>query len=273
MRVKLTAKHPRPASSERAPVRTGSTSARKPTRPTGPRPSTPTAGFNGARGEGAAQRVAASGRQAQVSRRAPARVRHGLKDRFPASGTQVVLALRAGHRRIGRRGAKGPAVRRAASRVAAIVRPVGTTASVRRVGLKVVAIVANVLRAALTVNAAKAHRAGLKAATALRVGTTVSVRPVGLKVAAIVANVLRAALTVNVAKARRAGLKAAATVVPVVTMVSVRPASLKVVAIAANALRVALTANAVRAHPAASKAARSQRTRSPQFRRQPRPAP
>ncbi|MFM0637439.1 pseudouridine synthase [Paraburkholderia metrosideri] len=54
MRVKLTAKHPRPASSERAPVRTGSTSARKPTRPAGPRPSSPTAGFNGGRGEGAA---------------------------------------------------------------------------------------------------------------------------------------------------------------------------------------------------------------------------
>ncbi|MFM0141054.1 pseudouridine synthase [Paraburkholderia sp. RL18-085-BIA-A] len=51
MRVKLTAKHPRPASSERAPVRTGSTSARKPTRPVGPKPST--AAFSGARGEGA----------------------------------------------------------------------------------------------------------------------------------------------------------------------------------------------------------------------------
>ncbi|WP_341315203.1 pseudouridine synthase [Paraburkholderia sp. IMGN_8] len=51
MRVKLTAKHPRPASSERAPVRTGSTSARKPTRPAGPKPSTP--GFSGARGQGA----------------------------------------------------------------------------------------------------------------------------------------------------------------------------------------------------------------------------
>lgn len=42
MRVKLTAKHPRPASSERAPVRTGSTSARKPTRPAGPKPSAAT---------------------------------------------------------------------------------------------------------------------------------------------------------------------------------------------------------------------------------------
>nr|WP_179744812.1 pseudouridine synthase [Paraburkholderia bryophila] len=50
MRLKLTAKHPRPASSERAPVRTGSTSARKPTRPVGPKPST--AGFSGAHGEG-----------------------------------------------------------------------------------------------------------------------------------------------------------------------------------------------------------------------------
>ncbi|MFM0728439.1 pseudouridine synthase [Paraburkholderia strydomiana] len=51
MRVKLTAKHPRPASSERAPVRTGSTSARKPTRPAAPKPSM--AGSSGARGEGA----------------------------------------------------------------------------------------------------------------------------------------------------------------------------------------------------------------------------
>ncbi|WP_074264275.1 pseudouridine synthase [Paraburkholderia phenazinium] len=44
MRVKLTAKHPRSASSERAPVRSGSTTARKPTRPAGPRPATPAAG-------------------------------------------------------------------------------------------------------------------------------------------------------------------------------------------------------------------------------------
>ncbi|MFM0099401.1 pseudouridine synthase [Paraburkholderia nemoris] len=74
MRVKLTAKHPRPASSERAPVRTGSNSARKPTRPTGPRPSTPTAGFNGARGEGAAgggKRPAGAGKPAGAGARAP----------------------------------------------------------------------------------------------------------------------------------------------------------------------------------------------------------
>ncbi|MEX3896167.1 pseudouridine synthase [Paraburkholderia sp. BR10954] len=38
MRIKLTAKHPRPASSERAPVRPGSASARKPTRPARPKP-------------------------------------------------------------------------------------------------------------------------------------------------------------------------------------------------------------------------------------------
>ncbi|MEM5343821.1 pseudouridine synthase [Paraburkholderia azotifigens] len=36
MRVKLTAKHPRPASSERAPVRSGSSTARKPTRSAAP---------------------------------------------------------------------------------------------------------------------------------------------------------------------------------------------------------------------------------------------
>ncbi|MFM0269953.1 pseudouridine synthase [Paraburkholderia aspalathi] len=76
MRVKLTAKHPRPASSERAPVRTGSNSARKPTRPTGPRPSTPTAGFNGARGEGAGaagggKRPAGAGKPAGAGARAP----------------------------------------------------------------------------------------------------------------------------------------------------------------------------------------------------------
>ncbi|SDI53163.1 pseudouridine synthase [Paraburkholderia phenazinium] len=43
MRVKLTAKHPRSGSPERAPVRSGSTTARKPTRPAGPRPATPAA--------------------------------------------------------------------------------------------------------------------------------------------------------------------------------------------------------------------------------------
>ena len=79
MRLKLTAKHPRPASSERAPVRTGSTSARKPTRPAGPKPST--AGFGGARGEsagataGAGKRPAggkpASGKPAGAGARAP----------------------------------------------------------------------------------------------------------------------------------------------------------------------------------------------------------
>ncbi|TCG00402.1 hypothetical protein BZM26_12595, partial [Paraburkholderia strydomiana] len=51
MRDKLTAKHPRPASSERAPVRSGSTSARKPTRPAGPKSSM--ADPSGPRGEGA----------------------------------------------------------------------------------------------------------------------------------------------------------------------------------------------------------------------------
>ncbi|WP_211610258.1 pseudouridine synthase [Paraburkholderia haematera] len=76
MRVKLTAKHPRPASSERAPVRTGSTSARKPTRPAGPKPSTSTAGFSGARGEGAGaagggKRPAGAGKPAGAGARAP----------------------------------------------------------------------------------------------------------------------------------------------------------------------------------------------------------
>ncbi|WP_082855076.1 pseudouridine synthase [Paraburkholderia phytofirmans] len=76
MRVKLTAKHPRPASSERAPVRTGSTSARKPTRPAGPKPSPSTAGFSGARGEGAGaagggKRPAGAGKPAGAGARAP----------------------------------------------------------------------------------------------------------------------------------------------------------------------------------------------------------
>ncbi|WP_025600989.1 pseudouridine synthase [Burkholderia sp. WSM2230] len=51
MRIKLTAKHPRPASSERAPVRSGSLSARKPTRPAEPKPST--SGPGATRGEDA----------------------------------------------------------------------------------------------------------------------------------------------------------------------------------------------------------------------------
>jgi len=59
MRVKLTAKHPRSASSERAPVRSGSTTARKPTRPAGPRPATPAAGGREAKPAGAGKRPAA----------------------------------------------------------------------------------------------------------------------------------------------------------------------------------------------------------------------
>ncbi|MBB5457114.1 pseudouridine synthase [Paraburkholderia sp. Cpub6] len=51
MRIKLTAKHPRPASSERAPVRPSSASARKPTRPARPKPFEAEAG---AKREGAA---------------------------------------------------------------------------------------------------------------------------------------------------------------------------------------------------------------------------
>jgi 23S rRNA pseudouridine2604 synthase len=48
MRVKLTAKHPRPASSERAPVRSGSSTARKPARPAAP--ASKTTSSNGPRG-------------------------------------------------------------------------------------------------------------------------------------------------------------------------------------------------------------------------------
>ncbi|WP_144160999.1 pseudouridine synthase [Paraburkholderia sp. BCC1885] len=58
MRVKLTAKHPRSGSSERAPVRSGSTTARKPTRPHGPRPATPDAGARERAPGGAGKRPA-----------------------------------------------------------------------------------------------------------------------------------------------------------------------------------------------------------------------
>lgn len=213
-----------------------------------------------------AQRVVASGRRVRASRQAPGRVRHGLKDRFPASG---MLALRAGRRRIGRRGVKGPVVRHVASKAAVIALRVGTMVNVRHVGLKVVAIVANVLRAALTANVVKALHADLKAAAIVRrVGTRAFVRPVSLKVALIAANAHRAVLTANVAKALRVDLRAT-TVRRVGTIVSVHLASLKAVVIAVNVLRVALTVNAAKApraglkvlaiaanvHPAASKAA------------------
>ncbi len=198
--------------------------------------------------------MAASGRLAQVSRLAPGRARRGLKDRFPASGMRVVPALRAGRRRIVRRGVKGPAVHRDDLRAAVIAPRVGMMASARPVSLKVALIVANALRAALTMNVAKALRAGLRAAAIVRrVGTRALVRPVSLKVALIVANAHRVALTANALKARRAGLRVT-TAVHVGTIVSVRPVGLKVAAIAANAHRVALTANAVKARHAGSKA-------------------
>ncbi|HXZ10171.1 MAG TPA: pseudouridine synthase, partial [Paraburkholderia sp.] len=38
MRVKLTAKHPRPATADRAPVRSGSAAARSKSKPVGPKP-------------------------------------------------------------------------------------------------------------------------------------------------------------------------------------------------------------------------------------------
>jgi 23S rRNA pseudouridine2604 synthase len=63
MRVKLTAKHPRPASSERAPVRPGSSTARKPARPAAPASKTassngPRGGANASTGKPAARRAA-----------------------------------------------------------------------------------------------------------------------------------------------------------------------------------------------------------------------
>ena len=60
MRVKLTAKHPRSASSERAPVRSGSTTARKPARPHGPRPATPRTAEREAAPAGAGKRPGAT---------------------------------------------------------------------------------------------------------------------------------------------------------------------------------------------------------------------
>ncbi|PCE28954.1 hypothetical protein BWP39_01785 [Paraburkholderia acidicola] len=61
MRLKLTAKHPRPASSERAPVRTGSTSARKPVRGAGAGKSAGGAGSAGSGGAGKPPRAGAAG--------------------------------------------------------------------------------------------------------------------------------------------------------------------------------------------------------------------
>ncbi|MFM0627640.1 pseudouridine synthase [Paraburkholderia xenovorans] len=112
MRVKLTAKHPRPASSERAPVRTGSTSARKPTRPAGPRPATP--GSSGARGEGAGaagggKRPAGAGKPAGSGARTarPARAEGSFSRERDAGG-----AHRAASDRPPRREGAGGAPRR-----------------------------------------------------------------------------------------------------------------------------------------------------------------
>jgi 23S rRNA pseudouridine2604 synthase len=57
MRVKLTAKHPRPATADRAPVRSGSASARKPTRPAGAK-AAPSGGVPRAPATGGAKRAA-----------------------------------------------------------------------------------------------------------------------------------------------------------------------------------------------------------------------
>nr|WP_116140534.1 pseudouridine synthase [Paraburkholderia sp. BL27I4N3] len=112
MRVKLTAKHPRPASSERAPVRTGSTSARKPTRPAGPRPATPAPG--GARDEragaaGGGKRPAGAGKSAGAGARParPARAEGSFSRERDAGG-----APRAASDRPARREGAGGAPRR-----------------------------------------------------------------------------------------------------------------------------------------------------------------
>ncbi|WP_075643720.1 pseudouridine synthase [Paraburkholderia monticola] len=73
MRIKLTAKHPRPTSSERAPVRSGSASARKPTRPARPKPFGADAGATreGAASKGGGTKRPVGAKPAGAGARAP----------------------------------------------------------------------------------------------------------------------------------------------------------------------------------------------------------
>ncbi|MGF6967805.1 23S rRNA pseudouridine2604 synthase [Paraburkholderia sp. WC7.3g] len=73
MRTKLTAKHPRPASSERTPVRPGSASARKPTRPARPKPFEAEAGATreGAASKGGGAKRPAGAKPAGSGARSP----------------------------------------------------------------------------------------------------------------------------------------------------------------------------------------------------------
>ncbi|WP_345810815.1 pseudouridine synthase [Paraburkholderia sp. PREW-6R] len=125
MRVKLTAKHPRPASSERAPVRTGSPSARKPTRPAGPKSSTSAAGSGAERGErgragtassgglgGAGGKRATGGKPAGAGARAPRAEGSFSRERGAGAGAVAGAGRRETSERPPRREGAGGAARR-----------------------------------------------------------------------------------------------------------------------------------------------------------------
>ncbi|MGF6984968.1 23S rRNA pseudouridine2604 synthase [Paraburkholderia atlantica] len=87
MRIKLTAKHPRPASSERAPVRPGSASARKPTRPERPRPFEAEGGAKreGAASTGGGAKRPVGAKPAGAGARAPRAEGPGARERGTAA--------------------------------------------------------------------------------------------------------------------------------------------------------------------------------------------
>ncbi|MGF6609179.1 23S rRNA pseudouridine2604 synthase [Paraburkholderia sp. WSM4175] len=87
MRTKLTAKHPRPASSERAPVRSGSASARKPTRPARPKPFEAEAGAKreGAASTGGGAKRPVGAKPAGARARAPRAEGSGVRERGTAA--------------------------------------------------------------------------------------------------------------------------------------------------------------------------------------------
>ncbi|MGF6856603.1 pseudouridine synthase [Paraburkholderia sp. CI3] len=87
MRIKLTAKHPRPASSERAPVRPGSASARKPTRPARPKPFEAEAGAKreGAASTGGGAKRPVGAKPAGAGARAPRAEGSGVRERGAAA--------------------------------------------------------------------------------------------------------------------------------------------------------------------------------------------
>nr|WP_224032071.1 pseudouridine synthase [Paraburkholderia caribensis] len=100
MRVKLTAKHPRPSSSERTPVRPGSTNARKPTRPAAPAKGASSTGPRsgaGSTGAGAARRGAAA--SGETPRRAASKTAGGPGERRgPSAGARDGASPRSGDR-------------------------------------------------------------------------------------------------------------------------------------------------------------------------------